>query len=68
MLIITFYFYPNKPKMSDCEIIALSLLGETSVLTVKTTCLGSSNLIISMIFPISLIEVASIEEGGDWET
>ncbi len=24
-----YYFYPNKPKMSDCEIIALSLLGET---------------------------------------
>jgi len=23
------YFYPNKPKMSDCEIIALSLVGET---------------------------------------
>jgi hypothetical protein len=24
-----YYFYPNKPKMSDCEIIALSLVGET---------------------------------------
>ncbi|MDF1573561.1 MAG: hypothetical protein P1P86_00005, partial [Bacteroidales bacterium] len=24
-----YYIYPNKPKMSDCEIIALSLLGET---------------------------------------
>ena len=24
-----FYFYPNKPKMSDCEVIALSILGET---------------------------------------
>ena len=23
-----YYFYPNKPKMSDCEIIALSLVGE----------------------------------------
>jgi hypothetical protein len=25
----SYYFYPNKPKMSDCEIIALSLVGET---------------------------------------
>ena len=24
-----YFFYPRKPKMSDCEIIALSLLGET---------------------------------------
>ena len=24
-----YYYYPNKPKMSDCEIIALSLVGET---------------------------------------
>ena len=24
-----YYFYPNKPKMSDCEIITLSLVGET---------------------------------------
>jgi hypothetical protein len=24
-----YYFYPMKPKMSDCEIIALSLVGET---------------------------------------
>ena len=24
-----YYFYPNKPKMSDCEIIALTLVGET---------------------------------------
>ena len=24
-----YYFYPRKPKMSDCEVIALSLLGET---------------------------------------
>ena len=24
-----YYFYPKKPKMSDCEIIALSLVGET---------------------------------------
>jgi hypothetical protein len=24
-----FYFYPTKPKMSDCEIIALSLVAET---------------------------------------
>ena len=24
-----YYFYPNKPKMSDCEIIALSLVDET---------------------------------------
>jgi len=24
-----YYFYPNKPKMSDCEVIALSLVGET---------------------------------------
>ena len=23
-----YYFYPNKPKMSDCEIIALSVVGE----------------------------------------
>jgi len=23
-----YYFYPNKPKMSDCEIITLSLVGE----------------------------------------
>jgi hypothetical protein len=23
-----YYYYPNKPKMSDCEIIALSLVGE----------------------------------------
>lgn len=24
-----YYFYPNKPKISDCEVIALSILGET---------------------------------------
>jgi hypothetical protein len=24
-----FYFYPNKPKLSDCEIIALSVTGES---------------------------------------
>ena len=24
-----FYFYPRKPKMSDCEIITLSVLGES---------------------------------------
>ncbi len=24
-----YFFYPNKPKMSDCEVIALSLLGES---------------------------------------
>jgi len=24
-----FYFYPNKPKQSDCEIIALSVTGES---------------------------------------
>ena len=24
-----YYFYPNKPKMSDCEVIALSVLCET---------------------------------------
>ncbi len=24
-----YYFYPNKPKMSDSEVIALSILGET---------------------------------------
>ncbi len=24
-----YYFYPNKPKMYDCEIIALSIVGET---------------------------------------
>ena len=24
-----YYFYPNKPKMSDCEIITLSIVGET---------------------------------------
>ena len=24
-----YYFYPNKPKMSDCEVIALSILCET---------------------------------------
>lgn len=24
-----YYFYPNKPKMSDCEVIALSIVGET---------------------------------------
>ena len=24
-----YYFYPNKPKMSDCEIITLSIVGES---------------------------------------
>ena len=24
-----YYYYPRKPKLSDCEVIALSILGET---------------------------------------
>ena len=32
-----FFLYPNKPKLSDCEIIALSVTGESMGIDSETT-------------------------------
>jgi hypothetical protein len=34
-----FSFYPNKPKLSDCEIIALSVTGESLGIDSESACL-----------------------------
>ena len=45
-----FYFYPNKPKLSDCEIIALSVTGESLGIDSESYFLGII-LLIGFILP-----------------
>jgi len=45
------FFYPRKPKMSDCEIIALSLLGETIGIDSENYLFGKIRADHSQDFP-----------------
>lgn len=46
-----YYFYPRKPKMSDCEIIALSILGETISIDSENWLFGKLKSDHHMDFP-----------------
>ena len=49
-----YYFYPNKPKLSDCEIIALSVTGESLGIDSESYFLGII-LLIGFILQITYL-------------
>ncbi len=61
-----YYFYPNKPKMSDCEVITLSVLCESIGIDSENYLFGKLNSDHFKVFPISFTAAGLTEEGSDW--
>jgi hypothetical protein len=64
---VNYYYYPNKPKMFDCEIITLPVLCESIGIDSENYLLENLNLITEKIFPILLKEAGLTKGGSDWE-